>query len=112
MAAGRPVSDPRLRRYALRRIRYARDKFLNLQDTLAGDRRRRRFVLLIMIGLGLSVLLSGLSPLNTVTVAIGASDVGLGIFFILLEPLAGYVLRWLIGGAARAERIQIGNPDK
>jgi hypothetical protein len=65
-----------------------------------------------MIGLGLALLLSGLSNPDAVSMVVGASDIVLGICFILLEPVAEYSLGRLLGSAERAERAQMEDPDQ
>src|SRR5215469_5313463 len=109
IARGRLVTAVHLRPYAVQRIRYATNKFEDIQRRLEGSRRRRRLLLALLSALGLAVLLSGLSPHNTVRIVIGSCCVALGIAFLLLQPLADREVKRLLEDAARAKRIQEEN---
>ena len=112
VAQGRPVSERHLKPYAFRRIRYARNKFQNIQRGLEASRRRQRLTYVALTAIGFAVLLSGLSPLSTIRVVVGACCVGLGITFLLLQPLADRGVKRLLEDVSRAERIQRENTEK
>ncbi len=106
---GSPIPDPVRRRYALRRIQEARIKFHRLQTTFEANRKLGRFSFWLMIAVGAAVLLSGLSPMNTMRVVIGAADVGLGAIFLLLWAFVGNGLNRLTESAHDKEEIYSQN---
>lgn len=112
IAAGRPVYDPRLKPYALQRLKRAKSKFQGLQSGSGASPRRRNLTSILIAVIGLFVLLSGLSPPNTVKIVIGAVDLGLGVAFLLLQAIVNRSLSRLIDVTSRAERIQAGNAEQ
>ena len=103
IAKGRPVDDPRLRRYALRRIRFASQKFQGLQRRIP-SRRRQIVNALIIIIIGLAVMTEA-GPLRAFRVVVGAIMTGIGVMLLSFVPLAGRGSKRLVEGAARKEQV-------
>ena len=103
IAKGRPIDDRRLRRYALRRIRYAGQKFQDIRRRIPSRRRQIVIALIIMI-LGFAVMMAA-GPLRTFRVVLGAITIGIGVMLLLFVPLAGRASKRLVAGVARKEHI-------
>ena len=102
IAKGRPIDDRRLRRYALRRIRFANQKFQDIQRRIP-SRRRQIVIALIITILGLAVMIAA-GPLRTFRVVLGAITIGVGVMLLFFVPLARRASKRLVEGVARKEQ--------
>jgi hypothetical protein len=109
---GEAISDPSLQPYAQRRAQSGTTWLRLFGQRLAASRQRRAVMAFVII-IGLALLASGHGNGNTALIALGATDLGLGILLTVNGLAAGWWIENLasrVSGASQANAPPAGKP--